>query len=210
MNGFFNSENWFWKSFGRIADYFLLSVCWLLTSIPVLTAGTSSIALYDTVAHCVCMNESGMLRRYFGTFRKELLRGIVLTVVWAVIAFALNMGYQIIYQNGAHSSFWGILSIVYFCSLFIPLGILCWTVSLESRFVYSFGQLCKTALTFTFLHLPQTAAIVVLFVVVLNLVINFPFLVMVLPGLMVHLQAFFIEKVFHKYMPRAEADSIEE
>ena len=76
---FFNSENWFWKGFGRLADYFILSFCWLLCSIPVVTIGTATIALYDAVAHCVRGREPDLAKRFFTTFKKELLRGILLT-----------------------------------------------------------------------------------------------------------------------------------
>lgn len=209
MNGFFNSENWFWQGFGKLADYFIVSILWLACCIPLVTIGPATIALYDTIAHCVRGKDTQMLNRFFGTFRKELLRGIGLTVLWAAIAFVLNMGYQILVQNGETSEFWSMLSIVYFCTLFLPLGMLCWTVALESRFVYSFGQLNKAALTFTLAYLPQTLVIAAVFVVALNLCMNFPFFVMFLPGAVGHLQSVFIEKVFQKYMPDDGEDSIE-
>ena len=96
-------------------------------------------------------------------------------------------------------------SLVYFISLFIPLGIVCWAVAVESRFTNSFFGLHKTALVLSFAHLPYTIAIVALLVLGINVLINIPLLVMLLPGLMVYLQSFFIEKVLKKYMPADEA-----
>lgn len=206
MGRFFNSENWLWRGFGRLADYFLLSFCWILTSIPVVTVGTASIALYDTVAHCVRGNEGDMFKRYFTTFRRELKRGIALTVLWAVICFLLGAGYQIIVQLSDGSTGWTIFSIVYFVTLLIPLGVMCWLVALESRFAYSFRDLHRTALAFTFGYLPRTLVIVAILVLVLNVLLNFPFFVMVLPTVMVNLQASFIEKAFAKHMPAEETD----
>lgn len=210
MRNFFNPESWLWRGFGRLADYFLLSACWLFSSLPLVTLGPASIALYDTVAHCVRGGEGGMVRRFLKTFKNELLRGILLTVLFAVAAFVLNMGYQILVQLGESSQAMTVVSIVYFCTLAVPLGCACWCVALESRFVYSFGQLLKNSFAFTFLHLPQTALIVVIFVLALNLVLNIPFLVMIIPGAAAHLQSLFIEKVFKKYMPTEEEESIEE
>ena len=209
MSNLFNSENWFWQGFGRIADYFILSILWMLTSLPVLTAGTACIAFYDTAAHCFRYGERDMVGRFFRTFRKELLRGVSLTVFWGILILALNMSYQIISQNAQAGDIWSMVSAVYFFTLFIPLGCICWTIALESRFVYSFGHLLKNALLFTFAHLPQTLAVAALFVVTWNICLNFPFFVMVLPGVMGHLQVLFIEKVLGKYMPEEEAVSIE-
>ena len=198
---FFNSENWFWKGFGRLADYFILSFCWLLCSIPVVTIGTATIALYDAVAHCVRGREPDLAKRFFTTFKKELLRGILLTVLWALLCFVLNIGYQVILQLAEGNSFWSLFSVAYFVTLLIPLGIICWLVTIESRFAYSFKDLHTTALAFTFGHLPSTLAIVAILVLGLNVLRIFPFLIMCLPPVILDLQAIFIERVFRKYIP---------
>lgn len=201
MSKFFNPDNWLWRGFGRLADYFLLSICWMVCCIPIVTAGSACIALYDTVAHCFRLGEGSMIRRFFGTFRKELLRGVGLTALWAVICWLLNAGYQILTQLAETGNGWTIFSLVYFITLFIPLGVICWLVAIESRFVHSFGQLHKMAFLFTFSYLPSTIAIVALLVLALNVVLNFPFFLMVLPAVAAHLQSIFIERIFRKYMP---------
>jgi len=199
MKGFFNPDNWFWQGFGRVADYFLLSVCWMVCCIPLITIGSASIALYDAVAHCIREHESGLTRRFFSTFKKELGRGIFLTVLWVLISFMLNMGYQIITQMSQNNSAWTIFSLVYFITLILPLGMICWLVAIESRFENSFGALHKAALTFTFGYLPSTLAIVVILILTINLVINFPFFLIFLPAVAAHLQSIFIERIFRKY-----------
>ena len=201
---FFNPDNWLWRGFGRLADFFILSVLWMICSIPVVTIGAASIALYDTVAHCFRYQEGEMVRRFFRTFKQELLRGILITVIWAVVGYLFNVSYQILVQMGNDNSVWGIISVVYFFSLSIPLGIGCWALGLESRFSYGFGQLHKNAIIFTLAYLPRTIAIVVIFVLGLNMLYIMPFLVMLLPAIMVNLQSMFMEPVFRKYMPDEE------
>ena len=201
---FFNPDNWLWRGFGRLADFFMLSILWLVCSIPLVTVGTASIALYDTVAHCFRYDEGDMVRRFFRTFRQELLRGILLTVVWAVAAWLLNASYQIMTQLGDGSTFWSVLSVVYFVVLLIPVGMACWAVGLESRFAYSVKGLHKNAAIFTLAYLPRTIAIVLIFVLFYNVIIILPFMVMFLPAIMVNFQSMFMEPVFRKYMPEAE------
>ena len=201
---FFNPDNWLWRGFGRLADFFLLSALWILCSIPVVTIGAASIALYDTVAHCFRYNEGGMVSRFFRTFKRELVRGILLTVVWAGAGYLLNVSYQIMTQLGDGSTFWTILSLVYFVILTIPVGMACWAIGLQSRFTYGFGQLHKNAAMFALGYFPRTIAIVLIFVVFYNVLINIFILVMFLPALMVNLQSMFMEPVFRKYMPAEE------
>lgn len=204
MGRFFNSENWLWQGFGRIADYFILSILWLVCSIPVITVGAASIALYDTVAHCFRFGEGNMFQRFFSTFRRELGRGIVLTILWALIGWLLNVGYQVLTQLGADNQVWNVLSIVYFVSLFLPLGVGCWAIALQSRFTNTLGQLHKNAFALTLAYLPRTVIIVALLVLVLNLLYNFLFFIIFVPALMVNFQSMVIEKVFKKYMPEEE------
>ena len=198
---FFNPDNWLWRGFGRLADFFILSALWILCSIPVVTIGAASIALYDTVAHCFRYSEGGMIGRFFRTFKKELKRGILLTLVWAVIGYLFNVSYQLVTQLGDGSTFWTIFSLVYFVILVIPVGAACWAIGLESRFAYSFGQLHKNAIMFTLGYFPRTFAIVVIFALFYNVVINLFFMVIFLPAIMVNLQSMFMEPVFRKYMP---------
>lgn len=206
MHTFFNPDNFLWRWCGKLADFVVLSCLWLLCCLPIVTVIPSCIALYDACAHCVYGKESGTYRRFFRTFKNELRQGILMTLVWALIAFILNAGYQILCQMAAENSGLQMFSIVYFCTLMIPLGIACWAIALESRFTYTFAGLHKNALIFTFAHLPQTVAIVILFVLALNVCINIIPLVMFIPGLMVYLQTFFTERVLKRYMPEDEEE----
>ena len=203
MKNFFNSENFLWQWFGRVGDFFILSCLWTICCMPVVTIGAASVALYDTVAHCVRGKEQAMFRRFFRTFRAELVRSIALTLVWAAAALALNIVYQFLTQLTAGTNL-QILGIAFFVLLLLPVGTACWVVAIESRFTHSFGQLHRNALTFTIGYLPQPVAIAAIFVVGLNVLQAVPFLVMFLPGLMVSIQSHFIEPVFAKYQPQAE------
>lgn len=206
MKSFFNPENFLWQWFAHLADYFILSCLWVLCSAPVITLGAASIALYDTVAHCVRGKEEGMFRRFFRTFKNELGRGILLTVLWAAVALALNMGHQVLSQLAPGSRIMDLIRVACFLLLLFPLGMGCWAIAIESRFTHTLGSLHRTALGFTFLYIPQTLIIAALFAAALNLVLNIPFLVMFLPGMAVYFQSRFIEKVFLKYMEPQQAE----
>ena len=200
MSGFFNPDNWLWKSFGKAFDFFGLSCMWLLSSMLIVTVGPASIACYDAAAHCLRGKEPNLAGRFFGTLKRELVPGILITLVWGVIFLALWVGFQIVGQMGQP-----IFQVVYYFTMLVPVGALCWLIPIQSRFVYKFGQLHKMAFVFALTHLPHTAAILAMALVTVELCIDFPFLVIFLPGVLVYFQSFFIEKVFKKYMPEEES-----
>lgn len=195
-----NNTNPIRTFFSRVADYLTASICFLLTSLPMVTVGTSAIALYDTVAHCICFGEGEVTRRYFATFRRELMRGIALSVMWVVVGFMLYLGYQIIHSNVTAGGLWPVLLVLYLVTMIFPLGIACWQAALESRIVYTFRQLCMNAIAVTVIHLPQTAAVALLLAGAFALTMQFPLLVFIVPGVLAHLQSHFIEPVLMQYM----------
>ena len=204
MGRFFNPENFLWRGFARLADFMLLSMCFFLCSLPLLTIPAAAIALYDATARCVYGDEGHPYGRFFRTFKNELLRGIGIAVLWALVALVLSVGYQILYQRAQADISQGIFATVYYFSLFIPVGIFCWLIPVESRFVQPFGQLHKMALYFTFTHLPTTLVITALGLITFELCVNIPFLLMLLPGVCAYIQSIFVERVFVKYMPKEE------
>ena len=198
------SDNIAFKALSRLGDYIMVSFCFLLCCLPLITIIPSCIALYDTVAHCIRGDEGHMFRRFFGTFKKKLLQGILLTVLWGLLGYILAVGYQILCINGETSNLWAAYSIVYLCTLFIPIGTLCWIVALRSRFNYGFLELHKKAFLFTFLYLPHTAIIVAMLIFAIGL---FAFLLplgLILPGALAHAQSIFIEKVFKMQFPEED------
>ena len=68
----FNPENSFWQALDHLADLLILSLLWLVCSLPLVTVGASTAALYDAMARCVRGGEPMPWRRFWQTFRREL------------------------------------------------------------------------------------------------------------------------------------------
>lgn len=205
MDQFSRQDSFLMRWFNRSGEFFGLSLLWLICCIPVVTAIGSSIALYDSVAHCLHGKDDHPYRRFFRTFKAELLRGMALTVFWAVVSYLLITGLLLVQQSGA-----GTISMVYSTfyagTLLVPLAVLCWLIPLQSRFRYGFIQLHKMALMFSVSYLPTTAAIIGILLATVVIVSFVPVLMVLLPGICVTVQSFLIEKVFVQYMPEEEED----
>lgn len=73
--GIFNPENDFWRLIEKLVDLFLLSVFWLVCSLPVFTLGPATAALYRTVARCIRGSERKSWSLFFRTFRENFKVG---------------------------------------------------------------------------------------------------------------------------------------
>lgn len=201
MNSFFNSDSFFWRWFGKLADALVLGLLWLLCCLPVVTIIPSCIALYDSVARCLHGTEDGPYKHFFRVLKSELLRGIGLTVVWLVFGGLLVIGYNFLYNMGKTNQLLSVYASVYLATMLIPLGILAWLIPLEARFEHSFVSLFKTAATFTIVHLPTTGIVLGLLAAGVIVGMFVPVIILILPGLVVTLQSWVIEKVFKRYIP---------
>ena len=207
MNNLNQKENplLYWCS--KIGDFCVLSVLWLLMCIPVLTVIPACIALFDSIAHCIHGTEDGTVRRFFRTFKNELLRGILLSLIWLVVGCGLAYGYTILHQMGLENEVMSTYSKVYLVSMLIPMGILTWLIPVESRFHHSFLGLFRAAIAYSIGHLPTTILLLVIFAVSVILVYFLPVLAVLMPAISVTVQCWFVEKIFKRYIPQKEEEN---
>lgn len=63
----------------RIFDLILLNILWLLTSIPVVTLGAATAALYSVLLSAAEKKEGYIVRDYWKAFRRNFKQS---TIVW--------------------------------------------------------------------------------------------------------------------------------
>ena len=76
MGKIFNYDNLFFRVTGRIGDLFILNLMWLIGCLPVITIGTSTLALYTVVERMQNGEEGYLCRDFWKAYKKHLKRGI--------------------------------------------------------------------------------------------------------------------------------------
>lgn len=198
-NSLFNSENWLWTPFGLVADFLLLSCLWLLCSIPVLTVGAASAAMYDCCARCVKDGERALFSRFFRTFRRELPKSIPSVLLWAVILGGLFFLARSFTGSAAGTDVNLVLAYSMAVFLAVVAGIASWVFPLLSRFTFDFASLNLTAIRLALAHLLRTVALGAVNIAAGWLCLRFLMPVMVVPGIAALLSAYILEPVFKPY-----------
>ncbi len=78
----FNLDNPFWIALGRLADIVMLNMYFVITAWPIVTAGASFAALYETMWRVEDERGGGVTRMYFTSFKENFWRA---TALWAVV-----------------------------------------------------------------------------------------------------------------------------
>ena len=198
MKRFFNAEAPLWKLLGGFGEFFLLSMMWFLGSVPVLTLGASSTALYDTIAHSIRKKEDDIFTRYLHTFKNEFMLTLPCSLLWTALIAGLFFLYRSFADSAGTSPAVYVLSVaLIFLQIFI-LGIACWVFPLLSRFSFGFASLNLTAIKLAFAHPLRTAGIGLIAAICLWLCVRFLLPVTFLPGLCMLLRSYLLEPVFEK------------
>ena len=209
FHSFFDSESPFFRFLGRVLDIVVLSVLWLICSLPIVTIGPASAALYYSCAKCLRHQEPGPYRNFFSAFRQNLKTGIGATVVFLLLTILLSAGYQLLAAvAGVGSSVWDAVRVMYLVLLVIPVSVAACAFPLLSRFTYTVGTLLSNSLRLTFRHLPRVVAAGALTVTAVALTALFWYygVMLLTPALCALLSTFLLEPVFRKYTPEEELE----
>lgn len=98
MNKIFSVDSKFMQMLGAIADHVLLNLLFLICCIPIVTIGGAKTALFRTMFGYV-EGEGSIYRRFFRTFRQELLSGAACALVQAAVLALLIWEYFLVKNN---------------------------------------------------------------------------------------------------------------
>lgn len=208
MSNLFNPDAFLWRWCSRILDMMVLSILWFFCSIPVVTIGAASTALYDAAVHGIRRDEPGAYVRFFRTFRRELKTAVPAALLWgAALAAVLWGGHlvgTVIQEPVPVLAATAVIALL----LFFVLGTISWLFPLLSRFEFSFGALNRTAAQFFIVHLPSSILLAVLLAASAWACWRFLFPVRFLPCVEVLLASFLVERAFRKHMPPEDSGQL--
>ncbi|MDE7218741.1 MAG: DUF624 domain-containing protein [Oscillospiraceae bacterium] len=184
----------------------VLSILWFFCSLPAVTIGAASAALYDAAVHGIRRDEPGAYLRFFRTFRRELKTGCPATLLWGAVISVLIWGGSLIGRTIQEPGPVLAATAVFVALLFFALGVVSWMFPLLSRFEFSFGGLNRTARQFFIVHLPSSLLLVLLLAGSAWVCVRFLFPVCFLPCAEALAASLPIERAFQKHMPSKEGE----
>lgn len=211
LNQIFNPENLVFRWAGKLFDLVVLSLCWLLFSLPLVTAGSAAAALYYSVVKCVRRGEDRPIWNFFHSFKENLGPSIPVTLLALVVGACLFFGQQVLVQAvNQQGGVMGAVYVAYLVALVAPAGLLCYLFPLLSRFSLRTGALLSTAFKLALGHLPSTVVLVALLVSVAELCLQSllisPLPLLLCPGMVALLSSLLLERSFREITPREETD----
>ena len=199
----FNPDNLLWRIIASGVDFVGLSLFWALLSLPIVTVGPATAALYFAVVKVFRQGADDGFTQMWNSFKANLKTGILLTLICIPVIFLIFYGYSVMYAN-AGSDVGAVMFVIYYILLILPVGWMSYLFPMLGRFSMSGKELAIQAAILAIRHLPTTFILVLLNVqLILAVIQREAFLVVVPVGGML-LSSIFLEQIFMKYLDREQ------
>lgn len=147
-------ENGFFLFMSRIGDIVFLNLCFLLTCIPVITAGTALTALYTVTLKMAENQEGYVVRSYFKAFKDNFKQGMIVGVVLELILAVL--GYDAWVLLASKESYAAAGFFITAAALLVALAVIQYLFPLMARYDNSIETSLRNAGLLAISRLPYT------------------------------------------------------
>lgn len=200
MSEIFTTDNMAIRILNRIGDILILHFLWLLCSLPIVTIGASTTALYYTAMKAVKYEDGYVARRFFKSFKENFRQS---TIIWLIMLFAgFLCGWYLSYSIETHNSVLTMFSTILTC---VYTFILIYVFPLQSKFDNKITVTIRNAFLLSVKNFPWT----LLMIVALGLIGLFSYFYTIVlfivvicgAGVYGYLTAFIFNRVFLPYLP---------
>lgn len=194
MGNMFNSDSGFSKLMNKVADLFILNILWIFCSIPIVTMGATTTALYSVNLKLINNEEGNLIKTFFKSFKENFKKA---TIIWLIILItSLVLGVNLVFwlKCGLSISYFALPFI--FFSLFIFLLVTPYIFPILTKIKCSTLNIFKYCFIISLKNLPYSLLIILFGGSVLFATFYFPivFLFMLLLGISLH--SYMVSRIF--------------
>lgn len=184
--------------FNKILNLVLLSVYWLVLSLPVVTLGAATSALYYTTQKVIKNNRGYVSAEFFKAFKGNFKTSTICWLVHLIVGFLFADECYLCYQMWANGEPIGWLWVLFLVLEVLNVTMALFTLAYIARFTDRVGRTLKNSLLIMLAHLLKGLLQTVLLLVFVIAVIYFPPAILAAPAAYMLLSSYLMERIFRK------------
>ena len=184
----------------KLGDCILLSILWVLFSLPIVTIGASTTALYHAVRKVLREDMNGIWAFFWEGFRENFKQSTIIWLIAMVVFYILGMSaYSAValYEEGR-------ITVVMLILLGVVLALaVMWALYLfpcVDRFQSTVKQIMKSCAQVAMINFFWSLMLLLIFALSIFLGVILPVGLLIVPGGGMYLSCSILEHVFRKYM----------
>lgn len=210
FDAMFNPENRFWVFMEKVMNAVLISLLWLLCSLPVVTMGAATAAVFQFTLHSVRDEEGYVWNGFFKAFRQNFRQATVLWLIQAAVGAFLVLDIRLcLYLSIPEAVRMAVLIVLGCISLVWGITAM-YMLPILACFQVTVRQVLHDAFVMAVGNLPVSLLILAVYGGFAVLALLRPFAAVFCVGLAIFVSSYLFYFVFRRYMKPWEQKEAEE
>lgn len=210
LKGAFSSTGSVMEFVGKVGDFLLLSILWLVCSLPVITVGAATTAMCYASFRLLSGEDEGCFRDFFRSFRDNFRQATLLWLVALLLGAFLGLDlYFYLLWSAAGEWIGTVLFAIFAAATVLYLCVMLYLFAYVARFQCSFRTAIRNAAYLSLRHIPYTLVMLAADLLLAILCLNFGALIAALPGMIAFVNGLCLQRVFSRYLPGKESGQTE-
>ena len=184
----------------KMVDAAILSIIWIVCSLPVFTIGASSTALYYAVHKSLARSRGYLWRSFWDGFKSNFKQATLSWLIQLVIMVVFALDIMIMRSVADQSSVYALLMYIFYVLMALMIVWFYYTIAYQARFENTLRNSLKNAGAIAFLNLPWSLLILLIFVLTIFVIILIPIFIFFIPAVQFLIYDVILERIFRKYM----------
>lgn len=154
--GLFSLDNAFGRFMDKVGKWTALNFLYLLSCLPILTAGSATAALYAVSLKLARREEVSVAPAYFTALKQNLKKGILIHLIMLLIGAVMALSLYYIGQLQAEFPFYAYFKWIVYVIALVYTMVLTYVYPLLAVFENTVRQTLMNAMLLSIMHLPAT------------------------------------------------------
>lgn len=172
MRSFFNPENPVMNIIGKIGLGIYLNLLWFIFSIPVITMGASTTALFRACRFVVREQGTGVTGEFFRAFKSNFKQSTIVWLILMALGGVLATDGYVLYHMRFSNAFWTILTAVFVVAAAAFFIVLMYIFPLMANYENTIPAMFKNSLMIGMKFLICTACMAAVYIVMGVLIVR--------------------------------------
>lgn len=154
------TDNVVMRALGRLCDFILLNILWVVCSIPLFTIGASTTALYTVMLKIVRNEEGYIVKGFLNAFRENFKKSTIIWLILAAVGIVIGIDSRV--AAGMSSTMRTVFQSVFIIFGVVWLCVVIYVFPLTARYENTVRNTFKNALLLSVAKLPFTLLMLVI------------------------------------------------
>ena len=209
MGRFFNYDSPLFSSINKIVDCVFLSLLWFVFSIPIVTMGASTSALYYVANKSLRHSRGYIFREFWSGFKSSFKQSTIFWIIAVVIGIVLYVDSVLLDYMLPEGGMLTIAKAFFYAMLLLLILLTLYVLPYIARFELDLKSIVKNCVFMALRHIGWTLLLAVIALVCFFIVFIIPFIaIFFVPAVDALLSSLILEHIFKKYMSKEDLQKV--